>query len=355
LALGEIADKKITLQSSGVKINWELEEKLSREYTGAVSDYLSFFLDKTPVGVLNGFYTDHSPFEIKKHNEGYAIFEDSAHFHDITFLKRPAFFDKTTSKGTKMDRLCKMVAPGFPIIYMNRGCMYWGESQCKFCVVGYIDTEAKKDPYEVAEVVAAGVEEGAIKTHVALTVGVLPEDGGLKLLGEATDTIKEAVDIPVSVNAEPPRDLEHIKWLSNADSVYFNLEVYDEKRRREILPGKSEFSVEHYDRVFSECLDYFDENQVASVLLAGLENDSSYLEGIEHLATKGVMPVPVPFYPTFHSKLEGTSTPGSERMNGLYTKTGDVIKRHDLDPFKTKAGFIRGGAIFALKEVMEGI
>jgi radical SAM protein (TIGR04043 family) len=353
--LSEIAEKKMALQSKGVRIDWRLEEDLSERYTGVASDYMSFFIDGVPVGILNGFYTDRSPFELKSNGKGYAIFNKGKHFHDATFLDRPAFFDLNTSRGTKMERLCKMVAPGFPIIYMNRGCMYWGPSQCKFCVVGYIDTEAKKDPYEVAEAVAAGVDEGSIKTHVALTSGALPNDEGLKLLGEATKAIKDAVDIPVSVNAEPPRDLKNINWLSNADSVYFNLEVYDKKKRSEILPGKSEFTLEHYNKVFSECSQYFDENQIASVLLVGLEEDPSLLKGVEHLASLGVMPVPVPFYPTFHSKLDGTSPPSAEKMKYIYDETARVLSEHGLDPFKTKAGFMRGGAIFALKEIQKGV
>jgi hypothetical protein len=353
--LGEIASKKISLQSSGVRLNWELEEELSKNFTGAASDYLSFFLEETPVGILNGFYTDKSPFWIKSHNGGYSIFEDDKHFNDITFLERPKFFDKTTLKGTRMERLCKMVAPGFPIIYLNRGCMYLGPDQCKFCVVGYIDTEAKKDPHEVAEVVRSGVSEDVIKSHVALTAGALPDDLAIKLLGEATEAIKDEVNIPVAVNAELPRDVNNIKWLANADSVYFNLEIFDGSKRREIMPGKSEFTIDHYSRIFSECQEYFGDNQVASVLLAGLEEDESYLQGIDFLAKMGVMPVPVPFYPTFHSKLEGTKPPSKERMKYLYNESGNLVNEYGLDPFKTKAGFMKGGAIFAFKEVLRGI
>jgi len=350
-----LADKKMALQAMGVRIHWRLEEELSKSYVGAESDYMSFFLRDVPVGVLNGFYTDSSPFEVRRYGRGYAVFRGENPVAEISFLKRPRFFDMRTAKGTRMERLCKLVAPGFPIIYMNRSCMYWGARQCKFCVVGHIDTEERKSPEEVAEAVSAGVEEGAIRTHVALTSGALPEDRGLKLLGEAVDAIKAQATIPVSVNPEPPRRLEHISWLSGADSVYFNLEVYDRERRREILPGKSEHTLERYDQVFKECFEHFDENQVGSVLLAGLEEDATYLQGLEHLASHGVLPVPVPFYPTFHSRLEGRRPPDVERMRRIYLAAGEMMRKYGLDPFKTKAGFLRGGAIFALKEVMRGV
>lgn len=353
--MGELADKKMLIQSKGVRIGWELEKELSEKYVGAVNDYMSFFMSDVPVGVLNGFYSDSSPFEIKSNGDGYAVFNGDVLFHEIDFLDRPSFYDKTTSKGTNMGRLCKMVVPGFPIIYMNRGCMYLGAEQCMFCVVGHIDTDPYKDPDEVAEAVSEGVKEGAIQSHVALTSGALPDDRGVRLLGDTVKAIRDIVDIPISVNGEPPRQMKHLDLIMDADSVYFNLEVYDKSKRRLYLPGKSEFTVEYYDKVFEECLDRFDENQVASVLLAGLEDDRSYLEGIEHLASMGVVPVPVPFYPTFHSKLSGTPPPSAGRMRQLYLSCAEIMDRYGLDPIKTRAGFMKGGAIFALKEVLEGV
>ncbi len=355
--MGKIADRKIQIQSKGVKISWELEEKLRAEYAGAESDYLSFFMDDIPVGMLNGFYTDASPFEIRELGAGYGIFDNDELYVEIRFMPRPDFFNEKTSSGSKMEKMCKLVAPGFPIIYLNRGCVYWGKKQCRFCVVGYIDTKEEKDPEEVAEVVEAGVNEGAIKSHVALTCGALPRDKDSELMAGATKAIKRRVDIPVSVNVEPPRDLSSIDVLAEAgaDSIYVNLEVYDAKARREILPGKSGFKVDYYDAVFEKCLEVFEENQVASVMLAGLEGDESYLEGVEHLAHLGVVPVVIPFYPTSLSKLNDMQPPSAERMTNLYLKAVEIIQEYGLNPFETKAGFLKGGTIFALKEVMRGI
>ncbi len=357
--MGAIAEGKMLLQSKGVRMTWELEEKLGKKFAGAESDYLSFFMgrEKTPVGMLNGLYTDNSPFEIKEYKGGYAIFAGDEPFVEISFMPRPKFFDSTTSSGIKMSKMFKLVVPGFPIIYVSRGCVFWGEKQCKFCVVGYIDTKEEKEPEEVAEAVEAGVKEGAIKSHIALTSGALPQDRDSELMAGATEAIKERVKIPISVNVEPPRDLDSIDKLreAGADSIYINLEVYDEAKRREILPGKSGFGIEYYDAALERCVDVFEENQVVSVMLAGLESDSTYLEGIEHLACLGVVPVIIPFYPTAHSKLNGMRPPSVDRMRRLYTEAADIIEEYGLDPFATKAGFMKGGAIFALKEVMKDV
>jgi radical SAM protein (TIGR04043 family) len=354
--MGSIAEKKIMLQSKGIRMTWELEEELRRKYVGAESDYLSFFMGREmiPVGLLNGLYTDDSPFEIRETIDGYAVFHNREHYADVNFMPRPTFFDSTTSTGISMAKMCKLVAPGFSIIYVSRGCVFWGEKQCKFCVVGYIDTKEEKEPFEVAEVVEAGVKEGTINSHVALTSGALPGDRDSELMAGAAKAIKERVNIPISVNVEPPRDLDSIDKMreAGADSIYINLEVYDIARRREIMPGKSGFGIKYYDGAFERCLDVFEENQVASVMMAGLESDDTYLEGIEHLACLGVVPVVVPFYPAAHSKLNGMRPPSEDKMMRLYLEASDIIEEYGLDPFAAKAGFLKGGAIFALKEVM---
>ncbi len=355
--MGELAEKKIQLQSKGIRISPDIEEKLSSKFAGCESDYPSFFIRDTPVGMLNGFYTDSSPYEIRENGGGYAIFDGENAYTEIKFMPRPKFFDAQTKSGIMMERMCKMVAPGFPIIYMSTSCVFWGEKQCKFCVIGYVSTEKEKKPGDVADVVEAGVKEGAIKSHIALTCGAMPRDRCSNLLADTVKAVKDRVKIPISVNIEPPRDLSSIERLaeSGADSIYINLEVFDERSRKEFLPGKSCFGIDYYEGAFEKCLDSFDDNQVASVMLAGLESDESYLEGVEHLACCGVMPVVIPLYPTYNSKLNDRKPPSAERMKNLYHAAADIIEEYGLDPFKTKAGFMRGGSIFALKEVMKDV
>jgi radical SAM protein (TIGR04043 family) len=347
----EIAEKKMTLQAKGVRIDYALEEKLKDDFPTATSDYLSFMIEGAPVGMLGGFYADASPYEIREADEGFAIFDGDESFSKIEFLQRPQFFDKTTSDGTPMEKLCKLVAPGFLIVYLSTGCVYWGEMQCKFCVTGHIDTIRNKKPEQVAELAEAGA--GEIGSHIALTSGALPNDRGSELLAKASKAIKERADVPVSVNSELPHDLDMIDKMASADSIYINMEVFDENKRREIMPGKSELTLNDYDRVFKRCTDVFEENQVGSVLLAGLEEDETYLEGVEYLASKGVIPAVVPFYPSTLSKLSGRSPPQAERMKNLYVRSAEIINDYGLDPQKTKAGFIKGGALSAMKEVMQ--
>ncbi|MBU2560350.1 radical SAM protein [archaeon] len=349
----EIARKKMELQSKGVRIGHALEERLLGDFPTATSDYLSFMMGGAPVAMLGGFYTDSSPYEIREMQEGHGIFEADELFTKIEFLKRPEFFDKTTSDGIKMEKLGKLVAPGFLIVYLSTGCVYWGEMQCKFCVTGHINTIKNKRPEQVSELANEGARE--IGSHIALTSGALPKDRGSVLLAETAKKIKERADVAVSVNSEPPEDLNKINEMASADSIYINLEVFDEKKRREIMPGKSELKLADYDRVFKRCTDVFDDNQVGSVLLAGLEEDDTYLEGVEHLASMGVVPAVVPFYPTSLSKLNDMAPPSKERMENIYLKSIDIINDYGLDPFKTKAGFIKGGALSAMKEVIQNV
>ncbi|MFQ6051141.1 MAG: radical SAM protein [Candidatus Hydrothermarchaeota archaeon] len=352
-----VARKKILLQSKGVRIDFDLENKLKKRFSGVTQDFMSFFMDEIPVGILNGYFTEESPFEIRQIGNEQFVFKSDELFAKIRFLPRPDFLNKRTSEGIKMEDLCNYVAPGFLIIYLSQRCVYWRvKKQCKFCVTEYEDKLAEKNKEQIVELVEQALKEGSIKTHVNLTTGTLKgPDRGIKPLAEVTNAIKERFDVKVSVNGEPPRDLKYLDLLENADSLYINIEIFDEKYRKELMPGKGMIPIEHYVEVFKKSLEIFDENQVCSTLLAGLQRDEKLLEGAEFLAQLGVLPVVLPFYPRPFTPLENLKPPDAERMEKIYAETSEIIKDYGLDPFKTKAGFMRGGAIFALKEVYESL
>ena len=79
----KIADKKMELQSKGVRIDYALEERITGDFPTATSDYLSFMVDGVPVAMLGGFYTDASPYEIREKNGDFGIFEGEELFSKI--------------------------------------------------------------------------------------------------------------------------------------------------------------------------------------------------------------------------------------------------------------------------------
>lgn len=351
-----LADIKMELQANGLLVPDRLHAELSMDYI-VQPQYISFMMGDAPVGIMNGPYSAESPFEVGMVDAKTWILKDSEPYVEIMFLPWPEFFEKKTSKGTPMSGMCNLVAPGFTICYVNRGCVYWRETyQCRFCIVEKLSSAEVKDPQDVAETMKAGVDEGAIKTHVALTAGAQPgPDRGNKTVGEAADAIKAIVDIPVSANTEPPKDMAYLDVLKNCDSAYFNLEVFDGVAREKWIPGKGKIPLDVYDQVFKRSLDLFGENQVGSVLLAGLEDDDTLIEGARWLAERGVIPVVEPVYPLQGSLIPDMRPPSSERMKGIYEATVEIMKETGLRPDKTKSGFVKGGALSALKEVRRGI
>jgi radical SAM protein (TIGR04043 family) len=351
-----LAEIKMELQAKGLRVPPRLEAELSLEYI-VQPQYISFMMGEVPVGIMNGPYSEGSPFEVGLVEGETWILKDGKPYVEIRFLRWPDFFDKETSRGTPMSGICSLVAPGFTICYVHRGCVYWRETyQCRFCIVERLSSKMVKDPRDIAETMRAGVEEGAIKTHVALTSGAQPgRDRGNRVVGEAADAIKEMVSIPISANTEPPKDISCLKALENCDSAYFNLEVFDRRARQEWTPGKGKIPLDVYQETFKHSLDILGENQVGSVLLAGLEDDRGLLEGVRWLAEQGVIPVVEPVYPLQGSLIPHMKPPSAARMKALYEATIEIVDEHGLRPDKTKAGFVRGGALSAMKEVRLGL
>jgi radical SAM protein (TIGR04043 family) len=350
------ADIKMELQAHGLRVPERLQAELSMDHI-VQPQYISFMMGEVPVGIMNGPYSESSPFEVGIVEGKTWILKDGAPHVEIRFLEWPDFFDMKTSRGTPMSGICSLVAPGFTICYVNRGCVYWREEyQCRFCIVERLSSREVKDPRDVGETMRAGVEGGAIKSHVALTAGAQPgRDRGNLAVGEAADAIKELVDIPISANTEPPKDLGYLDSLENCDSAYFNLEVFDRQARQKWIPGKGRIPLQTYEEVFQRSLELFGENQVGSVLLAGLEEDRTLLEGVRWLAEQGVIPVVEPVYPLQGSLIPEMRPPAAGRMKALYEATIEIVDENGLRPDRTRAGFIKGGALSAMGEVRLGL
>lgn len=105
----------------------------------------------------------------------------------------------------------------------------------------------------------------------------------------------------------PPNNIDDIlkyKQLG-ANEIAFNIEIFDEKTAKKIMPGKGKISREKYMKSLKTASDIFGKDgQVRSMLIVGLESLNTFKEGIEALCKIGVQPMISPFRPMKGSKLE---------------------------------------------------
>lgn len=354
--VGVLGRKKTELQANGVIIPEELFDELEKEWNApAVKNGRFVFCLESPddgklttVLIINGKFAEKSPFHMVKNNSGlFEVWKGDEKYTDVVLLPRPKFYDSLTSDGVPMSNIAVIGEPDHLRSVLNQRCAYQqlGKS-CKFCAIeswwaGYTD----KTPIQVAEVAEAAYKEGMAK-HVTLSTGARLSPGkGLEDLVETAKLIHERANVTKTLNFEPITDYSLLDSLlregkqAGATTALCNIECFDESLREEIMPIKGKNTIADYIKVWQTCVDIFDENEVYTMVIAGLgEDDDSILNGVELAASYGVVASIVPHTPMRNAVYEDMEPPTTERMLYLYEEALPIYEKYGLQLYGGTGG-----------------
>jgi radical SAM protein (TIGR04043 family) len=365
-----VARIKAELQEKGLRITPELAARLETHFNAPAvgTGRLVVCLDSPrgdgeliPVFIVNGKRGAASPYELIEARPGeFEVWKDNSRCVSVKMIPRPKFYNRLTGGNTPMYKVAVIVGPGHLRSVVDQRCVYQTTGQaCKFCAVQHWwNAAAVKQSEQIAATAAAGYEEGAVK-HISLTTATLgTADRGLAGLVSTASSIRAKAKVPMMLEFEPLRDHALLKSLlleareAGVTTVSINIECYDRKLSRDIMPAKGRIPFEEYAKNWAIALDIFGRNEVFTVVVVGLgEADAKTLKGIEAAAAMGVMTFPVPHSPAAGAAFEDMTPPGAERMLALYEKAATVHRKYGLDLCASTAGCIRGGGFSAIKDV----
>lgn len=369
-AQDSVVRKKAELQSRGLRIPGELTDELEASYNAPAIGTGRMVLclespagngDLIPAFIVNGKRAAHSPLHLVKNGtDMFEVWADNEKYTDVKLLPRPEFYDGKTTGGIPRHKLAVIVGPGHLRSVVNQRCYYQQTGNpCRFCAVQHWwNADTTKAAGEIADTVARGVAEGAVK-HASLTTATLNTHGkGLEQLVETASLIQARVDIPIMLEFEPIEDLSMLDSLlrkakrAGVTTVSCNIECFDESLRTEVMPSKGKIPVSAYISTWEKCREVFGENEVFTVAVAGIgETDESILMGVEMAASHGVMTFLVPHSPAIGAVYEDMSAPSAGRMLRLYSRAVAVYEKYGLDLNACRAGCVRGGGFSAIKDV----
>jgi len=246
-------------------------------------------------------FTGRSPYVVKKGPGGYTI-TDGTDEVPVTLVERPAFYGKKTTTGVKFSEIA--AAHGsYTVITPSPRCDFFNAKiECRYCAGNFdLNDRGKDRAYtvdEVLETVEAVLKERASEI-IYLSMGFSEgDDGGIEFLKPYIKEIKKHFHCLVAVEALPPKRNHWIDetYAVGADSVLYNLEIFDPELFKVICPGRAELvgrkryldSLEYAAKVFPN-------GTVASHLIVGLEPPGSTIQGIDFLTSRGVVPI-LPIY-----------------------------------------------------------
>jgi hypothetical protein len=258
-------------------------------------------------------------------------------FDDIQFEPRPKYYDRQTSDGKPMQDIVSIVTNGCAAVWYSNECAYKEQNEdCMFCDINAGPGNIfLKTPAQIAESVKAAYDEG-VGWRIDFTGGVIPERKEIDYYTDAIEAIQDALgtaDLIAAACIAAPRSFESITRLKEAgfSIITMNIEMWDENFFKTVCPGKARtVGYEQWKRSLEFGAKTFGFGQVRCNFVTGIEPKHKTLEGIEYLASIGVVGNPNIFSPRPGTPLEGHRCPTVEWNLDLQEKASDILRRSGI-------------------------
>ncbi len=213
---------------------------------------------------------------------------DNEHIVDeVDFVPRPAFYGKTTSKGTPMEQLAEVRAQKL-ILNAYQKCRFWEKgNQCVFCafftgkhIPGEVDAE------DIYETVHEALKEPGRFSEIYLSGG--SDFGGITPFREEIDRYIHVLQSigrnfsgrfpsQLMAPAYKKEDLRRIYDQTGITSYCPNIEIWDEKLFPQMCPGKEKWvGRSEWIRRTIEAVEVFGRGKVCTQVVAGAEVAAPY-------------------------------------------------------------------------------
>jgi len=397
--LDEAVDQKIKIMGHGLKITPQLKQELLDEgYYHAPLTWIGD--DITGPFSFTAYGHAHSPFEVRRVDGQLQVFENGEFFTNISFYKRPKFwnhqwaFKKNKNGGAETavfldEGVSSVLTPcgqedfpenenatldvtggKFPFVSLacyNGLCIWpsWGctytktKTACRFCCIpGNYDEDKVLYKQEgwfegLGKAVEAAVDEIGPeigKFSITVDAGTLPgPDKGAAVYIQVLEAIKARLGyLPktsyIRAVIEPPIDEKWLYALRDAGytDIQLDVDVYDETERKNLMPNaKGHRRIADYIKAFKKAKDLFP-GEVATQLIAGIQDEVKLLEGFELFASLGVPTLLTPFLVgglgKKLSRETGADVPSSDTMKRIYEKAAAVLLKHNCPPAQFRGG-----------------
>ncbi len=295
----------------------------------------------TPNGLIVSFKWDNtSDYSVEYENGRYFLTYKGNELFPLEFHHRPGYYNLRTSDGSAMSHVATYNQEGSIFVaYSNECALKEKGLDCLFCNInatkdtyGEIENIRWKYPRQIGETAAAAYKEGA--DHITISGGFIPERREVDYYIDVAEAIQEHTgleDFNGTAVIGAPIDLEVIDKYKEAGyrAIAMNLEVWDKNLYKYICPGKSEQcgGWDHWVKALEYAARVFGHGYVRCGFVAGLETKNSLLEGVEFMASKGIISLTGAWNPNPGSALEGHRTPETEWHLDVAYKTYSIFKK----------------------------
>ncbi len=297
------------------------------------------------------------------------LYDDGKRIGEIAFQKGHSASEERLTTGEKVSDITTITAEGgLHVMYSNECSLKDLGEDCLYCAFnerakdGSRNRVLLKSPRQVAEAYDITRRAG-VANHFRITGGFVPERRELEYYLDVADAIKEKYSSFYGCAVVgAPADLSMLAKYKEAGftNLSTNIEVWDKHIFAAMCPGKEKRNGgwQHWVDALEYAVDLFGKGNVHSAIVGGLEPVASTLEGIEYLASKGVVCHFSAFRPEKGTPLEGYRSPSAEWHWELLDKATDIFLRYGFTTLQMYSGNASGAysaQVFQVKaEEFEG-
>ncbi|MBC2716316.1 MAG: hypothetical protein HF978_13485 [Desulfobacteraceae bacterium] len=284
------------------------------------------------------------------------ILKNGSPFLNASIIYPPSWYADNLDDGTKYHEVFQLHHRSILATSLTNFCEYKSMGKgCHFCAMGHgIDRPKKKSPTQITSVLKNLLKKGHKFTEININSGcMVNEKASINLYRDAVMAVKSVEDIPIYAQLAPPSDLGELDSLVSEGiaSLSFNIEIYDSKIRRELMPQKGKIPVEYYLKTLEYAAKLIGPGQVSSWLIAGLEPCQNTISAIEKITDLGVIPFVTVFRPLTGSDMESYPPPDPDSLLPIFETLEERLRKLNLDPESTLCGCVKCNCCSALQEI----
>jgi hypothetical protein len=327
----DILYTKISLLNQGVWLT-----KNAHQIAGQIKNAV---FDAIDIEIFNGLrvncprnvkWIDMSPWKIDINNtSGLSLYYQQTPICPVHIDKIDEFAGLETSRGVRFSA-ASFFATDRLRLYHGISCKFKKSGKgCRFCEMPIEATQFSLE--DVFEIFDYYLRNAVGLRHFLIGGG--SHDDEVRKISMLSRYIRSKTDKEIYVMCLPVEEDASLFELKNAgvNEIAFNIEIFDPEIARLIMPGKGEIPRDTYFKALEKATKYWGkEGNVRSLVIAGLEPEESFLNGIKHLCEIGVMPIVSVFRPMRGTAMESAMPPSNIWLYELYQKAQKICKSFNL-------------------------
>lgn len=239
----------------------------------------------------------------------------------------PAYLNACDSQGRKVRDTAMSHGDRIRLSPID-GCAF----TCRFCDLGPKQYALRPAEQVLKALEVARNETNVVARHVLVSGGT-PGRRHESYFDDVVSTVVSASDLAVDVMMTPRLDGSYCERYVAAGIFGFslNVEVFAEDAARRIVPEKHNVGL----RIFGENIERAvaatgGNGRVRSLIIVGLEDPETTLQGVEFIASRGADPVLSPFRPAQGTAMQDEEPPSAAVLERVYLEALEIVERYGV-------------------------